>query len=181
MSLFGGINWGTRSNRNRLALRHYLELRRKLWTPRGLMVNAAGTDSEAVELLLLDLLAAGNSPAEAAATLLAADVVRGSYADGKRELEAAFEHYRDQAERVVAQAQRTAEGLFRVNMVCGREDQGGALNRPSSRLGLDEATRVTNRLEAAEGATDLDRSSVDPRRSSSWPTPAALNGFSADA
>ena len=79
------------------------------------MLDAPGTNSEALELLLLDLLAEGDSPAEAAATLIDRDVAYGRYAECSRELETAFEHYRDQAERVLAQAQRTAEGLFRVN------------------------------------------------------------------
>ena len=85
------------------------------------MLNAPGTDSEALELLLLDLLAEGDSPAEAAATLVDRDVACGSYAEGSRELETAFEQYRDQAERVLARAQRTAEGLFRVNTAGGRQ------------------------------------------------------------
>jgi len=85
------------------------------------MPNAPGTDSDALELLLLDLLAEGASPAEAAATLVDRDLACGSYAEGSRELETAFEHYRDQAERVLARAQRTAEGLFRVNTLGGRE------------------------------------------------------------
>jgi hypothetical protein len=33
----------------------------------------------------------------------------------------AFEHYQEQAERVLARAQRTAEGLFRVNAGRARE------------------------------------------------------------
>ena len=94
------------------------------------MLNAPGTDSEALELLLLDLLAAGNSPAEAAATLVDRDVACGSHSEGSRELETAFEHYRDQAERVLAQAQRTAEGLFRVNTVGGREHRPGGHDQP---------------------------------------------------
>ena len=131
MSLLGGINWGTRSNRNRLALRNYLVLRRNGWTlRRGPMLNAPGTDSEALELLLLDLLAEGNSPAEAAATLVDTDVACGSYAEGSHELETAFAHHRDQAERVLAHAQRTAEGLFRVNTVGGREHRPGADSAP---------------------------------------------------
>lgn len=84
------------------------------------MLNAPGTDSEALELLILDLLAEGDSPAEAAATFGDRDVACGSFAEGSRELETAFEHYRDQAERVLAQAQRTVQGLFKVNTVDGR-------------------------------------------------------------
>ena len=83
------------------------------------MLDAPGTDSEALELLLLDLLAEGDSPAEAAATLVDRDVACGRYAECSRELETAFEHYRDRAERVLASAQRTAEGLFRVNAEAG--------------------------------------------------------------
>ena len=56
------------------------------------MLNATDSDSEALELLLLDLLAEGDSPAEAAATLVDTDVADGSYAEGSRELETAFEH-----------------------------------------------------------------------------------------
>ena len=85
------------------------------------MLDAPGTDSEALELLLLDLLAEGDSPAEAAATLVDRDVACGRYAECSRELETAFEHYRDRAERVLASAQRTAEGLFRVNARRARE------------------------------------------------------------
>jgi hypothetical protein len=90
-------------------------------TENGAMLNATGSDSQALEPLLLDLLAEGDSPAEAAATLVDRDVACGSYAEGSRELETAFEHYRDRAEHVLAQAQRTAEGLFRVNTVGRRE------------------------------------------------------------
>ena len=106
------------------------------------MLDAPGTNSEALELLLLDLLAEGDSPAEAAATLIDRDVAYGRYAECSRELETAFEHYRDQAERVLAQAQRTAEGLFRVNTVGGREHRPRAaavnLSHPLS-SGLHEA------------------------------------------
>ncbi|MGZ6692695.1 MAG: hypothetical protein ACXVHQ_35435 [Solirubrobacteraceae bacterium] len=116
------------------------------------MLNAPGRDSESLELLFLDLLAEGDSPAEAAATLVDRDVAGGSYAEGSRELETAFEHYRDQAERVLSRAQQTAEGLFRVNTVGGRE------HRPSAdainlshflSLGLHELTRIAEDLEAA--------------------------------
>ena len=120
------------------------------------MLNAPGRDSEALELLLLDLLAEGDSPAEAAASLVDRDVACGSYAAGSRELETAFEHYRDQAERVLAQALRTAEGLFRVNAVGGREHRPSAdainLSHPLS-LGLHEATRIAEDLEAAVSGT----------------------------
>jgi hypothetical protein len=85
------------------------------------MLDAPGTDSEALELLLLGLLAEGDSPAEAAATLVDRDVACGRYAECSRELETAFEYYRDRAERVLASAQRTAEGLFRVNARRARE------------------------------------------------------------
>jgi hypothetical protein len=85
------------------------------------MPEAVGTDSEVCDLVPLDLLAEGGSPAEAAAALVDTDVACGRYAEGSRELETAFEHYRDQAERVLARAQRTAEGLFRVNARRARE------------------------------------------------------------
>jgi hypothetical protein len=122
MSLFGEIDPRTLADRNRLALRNDLELRpQRLRRRRGPTINASATDSEARELLLLDLLAEGSSPAEAAATLLDRDIASGSYAEGSRELETAFEHYRDEAERVRARAQQTAEGLFRINTLIGRE------------------------------------------------------------
>ena len=57
------------------------------------------------------------------------------FAEGSRERERAFEHYRDEAERVRARAQRTAEGLFRINTLIGREHRADAINHghPSSK------------------------------------------------
>ena len=119
------------------------------------MLNAPGTDLQALELLLLDLLAEGNSPAEAAATLVDTGVACGRYAEDSRERETAFEHDRDQAERALAQAQRTPEGLFRVNTVGRREHRPGGRDQPQppSVLGAHEATRIAKDLEAAVIAT----------------------------
>jgi hypothetical protein len=86
------------------------------------MASAISAHPETNDVLILDLLAEGASPAEAAAVRVERDVACRRYERGSSELEMAFDDYRDQARRVLAQAERTAEALFRVN-ASGRRDE----------------------------------------------------------
>ena len=89
------------------------------------MPSGIRTDPEILDLLILDLLAEGASPPEAAAAMVDRDVAWGRYESCGSELEMAFDDYQAHAERVLARAERTAEGLFRVNA------RGGGAERPS--------------------------------------------------
>ena len=87
------------------------------------MPSGIRTDPEILELLILDLLAEGASPPEAAAVMVDRDLAC-RYESCGSELEMAFDDYQAQAERVLARAERIAEGLFRVNA------RGGGTERP---------------------------------------------------
>jgi hypothetical protein len=88
------------------------------------MPSGIRTDPEILDLLILDLLAEGASPPEAAAAMVDRDVAWGRYESCGSELEMAFDDYQAQAERVLARAERMAKGLFRVNA------RGGGTERP---------------------------------------------------
>jgi hypothetical protein len=93
--------------------------------PRGIRSHPETTDAQT-----LDLLAEGASPAEAAAVRVDRDVACGRYERGSRELEMAFDNYLAQASRLLARAERTAEGLFRVNARGGNDERPTGASRP---------------------------------------------------
>ena len=105
------------------------------------MPSGIRTDLEILDLLILDLLAEGASPPEAAA-MVDRDVAWGRYEScGQRAGDGVADDYQAQAERVLARAERMAEGLFRVNA------RGGGDERPraAAMRGSHGSRRVSGR------------------------------------
>ena len=111
------------------------------------MPSGIRTDAEILDLLILDLLAEGASPPEAAAAMVDRDVACGRYESCGSELEIAFDDYQAQAERVLARAERMAEGLFRVNARGGGAERPRAATMRGHGLSLEasEAVRIADR------------------------------------
>ena len=118
------------------------------------MPSGIRTDPEILDLLILDLLAEGASPPEAAAAMVDRDVACGRYESCGSELEMVFDDYRAQAERVLARAERMAEGLFRVNA------RGGGTERPRRPrcVGTVCLWRLSEAARIADRGDDLRRS-----------------------